>query len=593
MARAELDVVVTTPHGAPVQGASVRVSGPFGVAVGREIAPGRSRVLVRSSADCELVVEPGASPFELASLRCPLFFDSGEGQALSVHSGLSGAGSRVSVVRREGGRSVAHVVLEYVWFSSLGFPPTLGNRVEIFIDGEDGWRAVADALCVARTSIRITTWLYEPSMELVRPDPLAEPCEREANTIQRVLEARAEEGALVQLLLWDMPLLPMPSDARRVALKDDDRFEVLSEKNPTARPLLEARHRVGNRLLGQLPIGSFHQKTIVVDGRVGFCGGMNMRENDWDTRMHRLFDAKRCGFSRTHAFRARVEERLEGPDHPPRHDFMARVEGPAVAHLEENFRQRWNRLIARGVRHAERSTRVPRPSHSRRVSGASAVQVVRTMPAPHEERGILDVYLRAIAAARRLVYIEDQYFRSTYVSDAIANAARKNPRLSVLVVTSEAQAQNPLSGAWSHACFERIREAIPDFELYSIRTACRDGRGKRRVVEVDHHGKLLLVDDVFVTVGSCNVHDRGFEYEGECNVAIVDPAFVSVFRAGLFRDYLGDDPRLGRDLDEDVRVFRELAAKNAESPPDDPDHPFLVPFVPRPPRARIFDRSVF
>ncbi|MDC3955823.1 phospholipase D-like domain-containing protein [Polyangium jinanense] len=594
--RATFDVLVTTPHGAPVQGASVRLLGPRGALVAEEFTPGRSRVVLPRRGDYELIVEPGASPFELKPLRTTLFLTPGKcGSSLAAMSGLDGVRSRVERIECAEGRITVHVVLDYVWFSHMGYPPTLGNRVDILVDGEDGWRAVAEALLEARRTIRVTTWVYEPELELLRPDPLAEPADREAYTIQRILESRAQASVTVQLLLWDPPLLPIPGEARRVALTEGDGFEVLTEKNPTERPIFDERHSLGNFLFGDVQIGSFHQKTVVVDGRIGFCGGMNMRQNDWDTRHHRLFEPGRCRFSRPGSFRARVKEGLCAADHPPRHDFVARIEGPSVAHLEENFRERWNRLLERGAPNAERSTPVPPPEPAvlPEAPGRAVVQVVRTMPAPHTERGILDVYLRAVAAARRLIYVEDQYFRSTYVSEAIVEAARKNPRLAVLVITSEAQANHPLTGAWSHACFERIREAIPDFELYSLRCAGRDGRGKRRVQEVDHHGKLLLVDDVFVMVGSCNVNDRGFEYEGECNVAIVDPAFAATFRLGLFRDYLGGDPRLGKDIERDVAIFREHAARHAERPPDGDPHPYVVPFAPRPRRSQIFGRSVF
>jgi phosphatidylserine/phosphatidylglycerophosphate/cardiolipin synthase-like enzyme len=179
------------------------------------------------------------------------------------------------------------------------------------------------------------------------------------------------------------------------------------------------------------------------------------------------------------------------------------------------------------------------------------------------------------------------------VSSAIAEAARKNPQLAVIAITSEAQANHPLTGAWSHACFARIREELPDFELYSLRVAARDCRGKRRIVEVDNHGKLLIVDDVFLMVGSCNVNDRGFEYEGECNLAVVDSELVGRARLSLFRDYLDHDPRLGQSIEGDVRTFREHAANNGKRVPGDDQHPFVVPFVPRPRDLPIFDHRVF
>lgn len=484
------------------------------------------------------------------------------------------------------------VVLDYKWFTPIGFPPTLGNRVELLVDGEMGWGAVAQAIADAQHSIRIATWVYDPRMELLRPEPLADPAAREPYTIHRMLERRAAAGALVQLLLWDPPLFPMPRETLTAARVAGDRFEVLSEKNPTQQVLFQEKHELSNRFLGGLPIGSYHQKTAVCDGRIGFCGGMNLKQNDWDTRLHRIFDPARCRFSRPRSFRQLVRDSAKPADHPPRHDFMVRLEGPSVMHLEENFRQRWNRLMKRGALYADRATPMDAPVPCDEV-GVSVVQIVRTMPAPFEERGILDVWLRAIRAAKKLIYVEDQYFRSVRVSEAIAAAIRKNPELAVIAITSESQANQPITGQWSRVCFDIIRAVRPNFELYALHVIGTDCRGNHCVLRVDNHGKLLIVDDVFLMVGSCNVNDRGLEYEGECNVALLDPEFVACARLDLFRDYLDVDPRLGWSLENDVRIFAERAEANRKRAPLQHEHAFVVPFVPRPRNRMIFDRRVF
>ena len=43
---------------------------------------------------------------------------------------------------------------------------------------------------------------------------------------------------------------------------------------------------------------------------MGFCGGMNLKENDWDTRKHRVFEPRRARFGRPKSFRERVIELL-------------------------------------------------------------------------------------------------------------------------------------------------------------------------------------------------------------------------------------------------------------------------------------------
>jgi phosphatidylserine/phosphatidylglycerophosphate/cardiolipin synthase-like enzyme len=599
-----VDLSVTTPHGVAVQGAFVRIDGPMGTLVGRERRPGHYRFRLSPDASYEILIETRTGGFECQTFRGTIQPSATDEKCMTL-SGPPRPSVRATSVL--GGHIVSRnvncfsndrrqlfdVVLDYKWFTPIGFPPTLGNRVELLVDGEDGWGSVARSIAEARETIRIVTWVYDPRMELLRPDPLSNPASRVTNTIHQMLGRRAADGVLVQLLLWDPPLLPMRRETLTTARAGHDGFEVLSEKNTTQRHIFQENHGLTNWVVGGLPIGSYHQKTVVCDGRIGFCGGMNLKQNDWDTRMHRIFDPARCRFSRPQTFRQRVRDSVENADHPPRHDFLARIEGPSVVHLEANFRQRWNHLIHRGVQHAEFSTPVPEPVQQTRSVGSSAVQVVRTMPAPFEERGILDVWLRAIDAAEHLIYIEDQYFRSVVISEAIAAALQKKPQLSVIAITSEAHANQPIMGQWSRVCFDIIRAVRPSFELHALQVFGFDCHGKRCITPIDNHGKLLIVDDTFLMVGSCNVNDRGLEYEGECNVAVVDPELVTRARLDLFRDYLDQDPRLGWSLDDDVRIFHEHAASNRKRPLTPNQHPFVVPFVPRPRRRVIFDRRVF
>jgi phosphatidylserine/phosphatidylglycerophosphate/cardiolipin synthase-like enzyme len=338
-----------------------------------------------------------------------------------------------------------------------------------------------------------------------------------------------------------------------------------------------------------------------MDGAVGFCTGMNFKENDWDSGAHALFDPRRCLFERPARRREEVQARLEREDHRPRHDFTARVEGPAVLHMEANFHERWNALIERGAEYAEHATRIdgaPPPARETQEApgAASEVQVVRTMPPPKRERGILDLYLRAIRAARKIIYIENQYFRSIHVSTAIADAVRARPDLHLIVVTTQSHADVPLVGSFSRECFERIQRYRPDFELYALKVGAPDAEGNILLEEVDNHAKLMIVDDIFLTVGSCNINDRGFEFEGEINLAVVDPALARELRLRLFRDHLGESgAALTGDIDNDVRAWKELAERCrgydvvSGSPP--PGH--IFPFVPREQRRVIFGHDVF
>jgi phosphatidylserine/phosphatidylglycerophosphate/cardiolipin synthase-like enzyme len=581
-----LDLRIQTPHGAPVSGADVRITGQGVVCTGAEVeaAPGDYRAALPISGDYILFVERvgKAGGFDHRTLRTTLFY-AGQGEVPSLRTLNRGdtRASEIAGVTLIGERHFRlDVVLDYLWFTPIGTPPREGNAVRLLPDGELGWGAVADALAGARKRVHVTTWIYQETTELRRPDPLAEPEAREPFTIQENLRELAERGVTVRLLLWDAPFLEPPADTRKAGRDGGDHFEVLQQENPTDRRLLnDDEHPLLNSLLGGFKVGSYHQKTAIIDGVLGYCGGMNLKENDWDSRLHQVFDPRRCRFSRPRSFREQVAEFLHPTDHAPRHDFIAELRGPAVVDLERNFQERWHYLIDKAEDWSDNASRFKLPAAAP-ACGPTQVQVVRTMPEPWDERGIQDVYLRAVGAARRLIYIEDQYFRSVQLSDAIASQVRKFPDLRVVVVTKESEARGVGSGGWTHECVERIRERQPGFQLFALKVSGVDREGRRSLVEVDVHAKLMIVDDWFMTVGSCNVNDRGFEYEGEINLAVVDAPLVAAARLDLWREHLADDPRLSGDIDGDWAVWREVAAANrhyTEAAVHDPKgnvHPF-------------------
>lgn len=597
---APVEIRIVTPHGEPVPGAEVvfRGGGAECHAVEDDSTPGLYGAALLKPDDYLLIVSRYQKPggFDHRTLRTVLFYhDRPRGRRLLSLDPPAGERPGVVEIQPDGAGFRLLVRLDYLWFTPIGFPPTQGNRVDVLVDGEDGWRAVVQAIEQAQTSVHVTTWIYQPTTELLRPDPLADPSERERYTVHRMLEARAQAGVTVRLLLWDAPFLPMLGPARRAARSPDDNFEVLQEANPAKRPLLEDNQwHLYNLILGDFEIGSHHQKSVVVDGTVGFCTGMNLKENDWDGGVHRVFNPARCRFNRSAAFRREVQECRRRADYRPRHDFIARVEGPAVEHLQENFRERWNRLIENKAKHSDRATPAPDPEPIAPGAGPSQVQVIRTMPDP-VERGILDTYLRAIGTARRLIYIEDQYFRSVHISEAIADAVRTWPELEVIVTTSQGQANQRLAGSWTRECFDRIRQRKPDFELFALRIAEMDAVGRLVLEEVDNHAKLMIIDDLFLSVGSCNMNDRGFEYEGELNLAVVDADLARRVRLDVWRLHLEGDARLSGEITNDVAIWKEHAEQNRVFDRRAGQMPtsHVFPFEPRASRLLLFGRDVF
>jgi len=75
------------------------------------------------------------------------------------------------------------------------------------------------------------------------------------------------------------------------------------------------------------------------------------------------------------------------------------------------------------------------------------------------------------------------------------------------------------------------------------------------------HSKLMLIDDEWATVGSCNLHRFSLFGNGKMNASFSDPAMVRAFRCELFREHLVLDTS-GMDDRSALCVFRELAKRN-------------------------------
>jgi phosphatidylserine/phosphatidylglycerophosphate/cardiolipin synthase-like enzyme len=457
-------------------------------------------------------------------------------------------------------------IVVYDWFSrgDQRAPPRGGNLVEVLVDGEATWERVADDLEHATDEVQIATWICRPNIELRRPLALAlaEPPERRALRLGEILERRAEAGVKVRLLIWGLVYTPIIDRwMRRWYWRGRDNIDVLEQDHPSF-------------------IGSHHQKTLTIDGRVGYCGGMNLKENDWDTTAHVVHEPRRFPHEAGPQERERTAARYRTPPFAPRHDLMVRIEGPAVADLVDNFADRWAQSVK--ARHAKWAGRIvdwvrrklgnddyPEVAASQglpAVRGEHWAQVVRTVPGG--EDGILGAYVRAIRNARRYIYIENQYFRSPIIGQELRDALRANPRLRLAVVVRPVNGGRVSlfdpSGYWTAHTLELIRQVRSKFQLTMIIAWGRDADERLVWEEVDVHAKVMVIDDVWLTVGSANINDRGFKTEGEINGVVLDKGLAKDLRKRLMGEHMElalDDPRLD-DVDQAFDLWDEHGAEN-------------------------------
>jgi phosphatidylserine/phosphatidylglycerophosphate/cardiolipin synthase-like enzyme len=328
--------------------------------------------------------------------------------------------------------------------------------------------------------------------------------------------------------------------------------------------------------------GSHHQKLALIrrTGRAGedvaFIGGIDLCHGRGDDERHEG-DPQPI-----------VLDRRYGP-RPAWHDIQLEVRGPAVGDLAETFRERWvdptpfdhpnpwRARIRRVVRQPRRASALPPVPPDPPPAGRMAVQVLRTYPAkrppfpfaPRGERSVARAYAKALARARSLIYVEDQYLWSTDIARFFADALRRSPELRLIaVVPRYPDRDGALSGP-----LNRIgqQEAL----------AMVHGAGGDRVAVYDLeneagwpiyvHGKLCVIDDVWMAVGSDNLNRRSWTHDSEAACAVldseqdgrppVDPGGLGdgarvlprTLRSTLWREHLGPevpeaeilDPRAG------------------------------------------------
>jgi phosphatidylserine/phosphatidylglycerophosphate/cardiolipin synthase-like enzyme len=463
--------------------------------------------------------------------------------------------------------------LRHRWLSASGPAARRGNEVTLLMDGEEAYDHVHADLVAATERIHIATWWWESDFELVRP-PGHETMtreERETNTILSVLQrSPALKRVLVgQFISQDGLLSWLTTDAalRAHGADPDDDFELMGQANETSGTFLfeiqpfwfgdrlraqypeldaslldpfEIASTIPPRLvdLTEIPLGlevnhaSYHQKFFIIDSTIAYVGGMNLRRTDWDTSEHRVFEPRRMLFSSSPSRRLAVADRDRLPDLPPRKDYMVRVRGPAVADVDDVFHRRWELLRSQGVTYADNTTAIEvEPAPAALTDGVQA-QITTTLPAPFWEHSIAESWLNAIANAERYILIEDQYFRAPMLTRAIVERMHQVPDLRLVVITSPINEWTDPGCYQTYRADQAIRAVFPSRYLL-LRLRSFDyvetwgwNETEARFVDIDTHSKMIIVDDVFASVGSANKNNRGMLYEAEMNVAVFDRDWV-------------------------------------------------------------------
>jgi phospholipase D1/2 len=390
------------------------------------------------------------------------------------------------------------------------------GRFSSIQDAADYFRLVRQALLAARETVFILGWDTTATVDL---DPGAPP-DGAPTRLDRLLRhvARRRPRLRCYILTWDYGSL-------YTLERDPFTRWRLGWRTPTnVRFGFDDRHPVG---------ASHHQKVVVVDDQLAFCGGIDLTVHRWDTSAHRLEEP------------ARVTPL--GKAYGPYHEVQAMLSGAAAASLGVLARERWRALGA------ERLPPVGTAAHDLWPPAFTAdltdvdVAISRTMPGSEAEPAVREceaLFLDSIAEARRAIYIESQYFTNDVVGRALGARLREPDGPEVIVVAPkecEGWLEKKTMGAFRDAVFRALLAMDTHRRLRFVYPAA----SRAKDVPVFVHSKVMIVDDVFVRIGSANCSHRSMGMDSECDVA-VEAGGSAAAREGIQRIR---DRMLGEHLD--------------------------------------------
>lgn len=389
------------------------------------------------------------------------------------------------------------------------------DRAAFLIDAASYFSAFAASLREARYVVYIAGWdfdsrislLHSPGTSLRLGDLLYE-------TAARTPELR------IYILCWEHFMIHAMKRKWAFRLK-------MGWKND---------RRIRFHIDNEHPIGACqHQKFVLIDNSVAFCGGMDLTGSRWDTPSHRSDDHRR--------------QNPDGKHFGPVHDVQMVVDGAAAALLGPVFQQRWSWATGERLERKHQQDSTPWPESIKPDLKNVRCAVSRTYPAfkGHEEvREVARLYEEAISAAQRHIYMESQYLTSGLVSNALSKALKK-PDGPEIVLVLPRESSDWIEQSAMDAIRLRILKQLFRHDRYGrlriFYPVTKDGR------PIYVHSKLMVVDDRFVRIGSSNLSNRSMGFDSECDLSAegVDretKSGVSGLLHTLLAEHLGTLPKV-------------------------------------------------
>lgn len=340
------------------------------------------------------------------------------------------------------------------------YPMTLGNHVEFFHDGPPAFAAMFEAIRNARHHIHIEFFIYH--------------ADEIGTQFLQALTEKARQGVEVRFL-----------------------YDAMGSHKLRPHSLAALRQAGGN-ISVFLPINLFrrriqvnmrnHRKILVVDGEVGFLGGLNIGDE---------YVGKNAYFGYWR-------------------DTHVRLQGPSVGDLQRVFAEDWD--FAAGEPLADVAGQEPRYFLAKDAGGPFPVQIIESGP-DRDVKAIREIYFAAILKARQRVWIASPYFiPDPGMLDALRLAGHLGVDVRILGQF------HPDKWIPQFAARYYWKEVLPaGVKIYQY------AKGMM-------HSKVILVDGQWASVGTANLDNRSLYLNFEVNCLIYSPQAVAQLEEAYLRD---------------------------------------------------------
>lgn len=341
-------------------------------------------------------------------------------------------------------------------YNNSHFPPTSNNELKLLKDGKTTFETIFDALENASLQIHIQYYIFEEG-DL-------------ANRLLTLFEKKIAKGVVVRMIYDGIGSFSLSKKyLKKLLAMGVEVYSFLPFKFGRYFSSLNYRN---------------HRKIIVIDGEIGFTGGINISD-----------------------------KYLKGQEGLGKwHDMHLRLQGPAANQLDQVFMTDWY-LVSSQLLMPLKHQNITVPSNSKNL-----VQIVAG--GPDDDFPVLEqTYFSIINMAKSYIYITNPYIiPGQALIRALQTAALSGVDVRLLV---SANADNKLV-SWSvHSYFELFLKAGIKVYLFP------DGF---------LHSKIMVSDDAISTIGTANLDDRSFEQNYEVNAIMYDKEFAKLLKEDFLKD---------------------------------------------------------